>query len=251
MNGHSIFFYLLLAAMSIGVLQCLSVGSLFFFKRSGVKRANYFYGSLLLAIGFTLLHNVFVIGGIYKLYPQLNFLPIYFTLALPVLLFYYVKLCLYPAYRLKMSDVKHFILPVLQTLFFVVIFCTSLAFKSKLGRHFYNPFFGAFEQFLYLVNFTAYLYFAYRYILQRQKSVIKKRAIRQILYLKKLIQILFVLFVINAIFIVGDFAGYELLNVNLQTVKPYAALGALSFAAMAFWLGTYGFQVLLWGRKTF
>ena len=217
----------------------------------GFTNINYFYGSLLLAIGFTLLHNIFVIGGIYESHPRLHFLPIYFTLALPVLLFYYVKLCLYPAYRLKKSDVKHFILPVLQFLFFVLIFFSPLEFKTKLDRHFYNPFFGAFEQFLYLVNFTAYMYFAYRYILQRQKSVIKERATRQILYLKKLVQILFVLFVINAIFIVGDFAGYELLNVNLQTVKPYAALGALSFAALAYWLGTYGFQVLLWGRKTF
>ena len=95
------------------------------------------------------------------------------------------------------------------------------------------------------------MYFAYRYIRQREKSIIKKKALKQVLYLKKLVKLLFVFFIINAIFIIGDFMGYELLNINLQTVKPYAAFGALSFVAMVFWLGTYGFQVLLWGRKTF
>lgn len=251
MGDHTIYFYLLVAVMAAIVLQCLSIGVLFFFKRSGVKRANYFYGILLIAIGLTLTHNIFIISGIYNLYPGVKFLPIYFTHTLPVALFYYVKLCLYPAYRLRGSDVKHFILPVLQLVFFVALFFTSVEFKGKIDRHFYNPFYGAFEQFLYLVNFFSYMYFAYRYILHRQKSVVKAKARRQILYLKKLIQILAVFFIIHTVFIVGDFAGYELLNINLQTVKPYAALGALSFAALAGWLGTYGFQVLLWGRKTF
>ena len=251
MEDHTIYFYLLVAVMAIGVLHCVSVGVLFFFKRSGVKRANYFFGLLLIAIGLTLLHNIFIISGTYEQYPRLKFLPIYFTHVLPVSLFYYVKLSLYPGYRLRASDVKHFLLPVLQFLFFVIIFFMLVEFKSKVGRHFYNPFYGAFEQFLYLVNFVSYMYFGYRYIIQRQKTVIKNKALKQILYLKKLIQVLFVLFMIHTAFIVGDFAGYELLNINLQTVKPYAALGALSFAALAYWLGTYGFQVLLWGRKTF
>ncbi|KAA3630803.1 MAG: hypothetical protein DWQ02_17365 [Bacteroidetes bacterium] len=251
MGDHSIYFYLLVAVMLAGVLHCVSVGFLFFFKRSGVKRANYFFGILLIAIGLTLLHNIFIISGIYESYPRLKFLPIYFTLTLPVALFYYVKLTLYPAYRLRTSDIKHFLLPVFQFLFFAGMFLMSVEFKSKIDRHFYNPFYGAFEQFLYLVGFFAYMYFAYRYIMQRQKTLVKKQSAKQILYLKKLIQILFVLFLIHTAFIVGDFAGYELLNISLRTVKPYAALGALSFAALAYWLGTYGFQVLLWGRRTF
>jgi hypothetical protein len=251
MEEHTIYFYLLIAAMALGVIQCVSIGGLFFFKQSGSKRANYFYGSLLISIGLTLLHNIFIISGIFEQYPLLKFLPIYFTLSLPVLLFYYVKLSLYPAYRLRKSDVKHFILPILQILFFVIMFFTNVAFKSKIDRHFYNPFFGAFEQFLYLMNFVAYMLFAYRYIIQRQRTVVKKRSVKQVLYLKKLIQVLFGLFMIHTAFVAGDFAGYELLNINLQALKPYAALGAMSFAALAYWLGIYGFQVLLWGRKTF
>lgn len=62
---------------------------------------------------------------------------------------------------------------------------------------------------------------------------------------------LFFLFVIHAVFVITDFICYEFLGINLRSVRPYVALGMLSFAALAFWLGTYGFQVLVWGRKVF
>lgn len=251
MEERSIFFYLLILVLLIVVLHGLTSGTLFFFKRSGVKRANIFFGLLLIAIGLTLLHNIFTMTGLYENHPSLYFLPIYFTLALPTLLFYYVKLNLYPAYRLRWTDAKHFVLPLGQFLFFLFLFLMPIEYKSTVGRHFYNPFFGAFEQFLYLTTFFSYMYFAYRYV--RKKRLAPKDAIeaRKILYLEKLIQILFILFCIHAVFVLADFISYEFLNVNLRTVKPYAALGALSFAALVLWLSVYGFQVLVWGRKIF
>lgn len=248
---HSIFFYLLLLIMGMGILQSVSIGGLFFFKQSGVKRGNYYYGVLLICIGLTLLHNVFVITGFYELYPAWYFLPIYYTLALPTLLFYYVKFTLYPAYRLKISDVKHFILPGGQFAFFVVLFFSPVAYKSQIGRDFFNPFFGALEQLLYLTTFFAYMYFAYRYIRHKKKAMRHPKEARQIMYLSKLIEILFVLFAIHAVFVVADFVSYDLLNINMRDSKIYAAAGVLSFAALVFWLGTYGFQVLLWGRRVF
>lgn len=251
MGAHSIFYWILIGLMGIGVMQALTVGGLFFFKRSGVKRANYFYGILLITIGLTLLHNILYITGIYERFPKLNFLPIYFTLAFPTLLFYYVKLTLYPTYRLRRTDIKHFILPVGQWLFFWGIFLTSVSFKGGLGRNFYNPFYGAFEQFIYLTSFFAYMYFAYRYIRHRQQQVLDAHKARQIAYLRTLVIVLFILFGIHTCFVVTDFVTFEFLNINLRSLKFYAALGALSFAALVYWLGTYGFQVLLWGRRVF
>ncbi len=58
MEEHTIYFYLLISAMGLGVTQCVPIGFFFFFKRSGVKRANYFYGSLLIAIGLTCKRDV-------------------------------------------------------------------------------------------------------------------------------------------------------------------------------------------------
>ena len=120
-----------------------------------------------------------------------------------------------------------------------------------MGRYFYSPFYGAFEQFLYLTTFFAYLYFAYRYLYHKRKQLKDQQEARKVMYLRYLLKGFFVLFCIHTLFVVGDFFSYEFLNVNLRSIKAYAALGMLSFAALVFWLGIYGFQVLVWGKKVF
>lgn len=250
-EDHTIFFYVLVALMVIGVLQSLSIGFLFFLKGSGERRANAFYGLLLITIGLTLLHNVFIVTDFYKFYPRFNFLPIYYTLAFPTLLFYYVKLTLYPAYKFKLSDIKHFILPGLQFLFFLFLFSSSVEARSQVDRYFYNPFYGGFEQFLYLLGFFAYMYFAYRYIRRRRKEIKHKKHLKALKYLNKLLQILFLLFLVHAFMVTSDFISFEFFNVNLRASKIFAGLGIFSFVAIVYWLGIYGFQVLFWGRKVF
>ncbi len=251
MNLETILYYLFLAAMALSMAQGLLIGVLFFFKRSGDRRANAFYGLLLLAFGFTLAHNLLTLTGAFERYPQLYFLPIYFTLAFPPLLFYHVKFSLYPAYRLRFTDFKHFLLPLMQLGFFAVMFFTDTDFKSHIGRRFFNPFFGATEQALYLGTFFAYLYFAYRYVRQKAQSLHNRAEAKLTAYLRNLLKCFFLLFCIHVVFVVADFVCYEFFAINLRIVKPYAALGALSFAALLVWLGIYGFQVLLWGRKVF
>ena len=124
---HSFLYYLLLLMLGSGVLASMGIGALFFLKRSGVKRANFFYGLLLICIGGTLLHNIIYVVGFYDSHPSWKFFPIYFTLSIPTLLFYYVKLSLYPAYRLRGTDIKHFLLPVAQWLFFLSVFLRPLS----------------------------------------------------------------------------------------------------------------------------
>lgn len=251
LGEHSIYFYLLLFVLGGGVLFSLLIGTLFFLKRTGEKRANRFFGLLLVTIGLTLLHNILYFTRFYEHFPKWRFLPIYYTLSFPALLFYYVKFNLYPAYRLRATDIKHFILPIGQWLFFAVLFCMPVAFKSTIGRHFYNPFFGAFEQCLYLGSFFAYIYFAYRYVRHKRPRVIGPRERLKVIYLGKLLKVLFILFCGHAVFVVGDFLSYEMLGINLRAFKPHLALGMLSFAALAYWLSIYGAQVLLWGRRVF
>ena len=251
MAGRSIIFYLLIFVLAVAVLQSLGIGFLFFFKRSGVKRANYFYGLLLITFGLTLFHNILHITDLFQSHPRFRMLPFYFTLAFPTLLFYYVKLDLYPNYRLQWSDSKHFILPVSQFVFFVAIFFNFFNQGSPLTRYFYNPFYGAMEQLLYLSTFFAYMYFAYRYIRQKDKELKNKVEAKKVFYLKTLIQTLFFLFCIHAIFVIVDFVSFDLFDIDLRTIKPFEALGVLSFAALVYWLGVYGFQVLIWGRKLF
>ncbi|MCB0568373.1 MAG: hypothetical protein KDC66_01345 [Phaeodactylibacter sp.] len=255
LGERSIFFFLLIFVLSIIVVQCLSIGCLFFLKRSGDARANAAFGLLLLAFGLALLHNILYFLKVYEQYPRLKFLPIYFTLAFPPLLFYHVKLNLYPSYKLRWTDVKHLLLPGFQFLFFVVLFLLPVEVKSTWDRQFYNPFYGALEQLLYLTTFFAYLYFSHRYVRQRRLELGRRyrhpAELKKVLYERTLIRVLFFLFIIHAVFVVTDFVCYEFLNINLRAVKSYVALGMLSFAALAAWLGTYGFQVLFWGRRVF
>ncbi len=251
MDIETILYYLFLAVMALSMAQGLIIGSLFFFKRSGDKRANAFYGVLLLAFGCTLAHNLLTLTGAFERYPNLLFLPIYFTLAFPPLLFFYVKFALYPSYRFRVTDMKHFVLPLLQFLFFTGMFFTDVSFKAQIGRRFYNPFFGATEQALYLTTFFAYLYFAHRYVRQKSMHLQQRTEVKQTAYLRNLLKITFILFCVHVVFVVADFICYEFFAINLRVVKPYAALGALSFAALLDWLGIYGLQVLLWGRKVF
>ena len=248
---HSWLYYLLLLLLGLGGTFSAGIGGLYFFKRSGVKLGNYCYGLLLIGIGLTQLHIILVLTGFYERFPQLKFLPIYFTLTLPSLLFFYVKLNLYPAYRLRWTDSKHFLLGFFQWIFFWIVFLQPTARKLDTDRYFYNPFYGGLEQALFLSLFVAYMYFAYRYLKQRERQLKRTTLPRKMWYLRKLIKGLFLLFAVHAIFVLGDFFSYEFLRINLRTVPIYAGLGALSFAALVYWLSLYGFQILFWGRKVF
>ncbi len=252
-SDHSIFFYLLTGVLIIDLLQGLGIGSLFFLKRSGDFRANTAYGLLLIVFGLTLLHYLLEFLGIYQRFAGLIALPIYFSLSFPVLLFFHVKLQLYPNYRLRWTDVKHLLLPLGQFLYFAVFFLfTSTAYReAHFARNPYNPFYGAFEQFLYLVTFFAYLYFSYRYVKRKKREVHYRGEARKVRYADQLVRVFFVLFCIHTAFLISDFVMYQLMGINLRASKPYAALGIWSFAALLFWLGVYGVQVLIWGRKIF
>jgi hypothetical protein len=252
MGIYQILFYLLIFVLAIDVLQGLGIGTLFFFKSTGEKRANAFYGLLLITFGLTLLHNIFVMTGLFHLYPWLSYLPSYFTLAFPVLLFYHVKLTLYPNYQFRSTDIKHFILPVLQFCFFIFMIFAAQSFSEPLKRNQANAlFYGRYEQLFYLISFFAYLYFSWRYIQRKRREVRERKELKQIFYLRILVQTLFVLFCIHTFFVLSDFISYEFFDVNLRAFRAFAALGALSFAALLFWLGIYGFQVLFWGRRVF
>lgn len=246
---HSIFYYALLALLGLVALQSIFTGSLYFFKRSGEKRANALYAFLLFSMGGTLIHYLLQITGTVQFFPRLAFLPVYATLSFPPLLFYHIKISLYPAYRFRLTDVKHLLLPGGQLIYFWILFLSPVAFKTSFDRQFYNPFYGAMETALYLGTAFAYMYFGYRYTLQKRRQLRSSREIQLVRYLSRFVQVLSVLFAVHTVFVLTDFISFEFLHINLRTIKPYAALGILSFAAVVSWINIYGAQVLIWGRK--
>ncbi len=241
-------FYLPAGLMAVTLLAAIGIGGLFFLKRSGDSRANALYGALLVLGGLTQLHFLLLFANFHAARPYLQFLPIYFTLWLPVLLFFHVKISLYPTYRMRWGDLKHFILPVAQLLFFLGIWLVP-AYRRPGGRYFYSPFYGGLEQALYLIIWPAYIIFAYQY-LRRKRGQLGWRTLPRLLwYLRKLLKVSMLFVIAYAILAVSDYLAYTYLFFDMRVQEWYTAAQSLTYTVLLLWLTVYGFQVLLWGRR--
>lgn len=234
----------------LAIVLSVSVGAAYMFRRNRRKKGDLSFSLLLFAFAFTLVHQLLILLDLYATRPELLFLPIYFTLSFGPLLFFAVKLWLYSNYRFEWSDLKHAILPVLQVLYFIGFFVQDTSFKMDWTqeRHFYSPFYGSMEMLLYIITFYAYLYASWRYIrfknasLRHSKNESAKRAV---LLLKRLVQILFVLFWINSGYIIADFAVNEFFKFNLHSIKGFTRFGDLSFAGLGLWTAWWGWRSLV------
>ena len=225
------------------------VAVVFLFRKNENKRADFYFAALLLTFALTSLHHILALQGVFSQQPEWLFLPVYFTLAFGMLLFYAVKLRLFPGYQFVGSDAKHFFLPVMQFFYFLVIFlATSMAFREELGRRFYSPFYGGLEMALYIVTFYTYQFGAYRYIRFKISALRKQKEGGQPLYealvFRRMLRVMLILFWINSAYIVIDFVMYELLQLNMHDFRGFTRFGELSFAAMAGWAGLTGLQLL-------
>lgn len=237
---------LLLMVLAIG--GALTVGALFFLKRSGERRANRLYGTLLMLGGLTQLHFALDFAGLLHTYPALRFLPIYFSLWLPVLLFSHVKISLFPRYRFRWTDLKHLVLPVGQTLYFIVVWTTP-SVRHEAGRYFYNPFYGGLEQALFLAGWPLYVVFSGLYLRQRRRQLGARTLPRRLWYLRKLLKGVLLFILAYAILAGADFLAFKFYVGDLRSRPWYAGAQALSFTVLLLWLVVYGAQVLVWGRR--
>ena len=239
---------LAIAGMSAATLLALTVGMLFFLKRSGDRRANYLYGTLLLTGGFTQAHFLLEFAGFFVTRPWLKYLPIYFSLWLPVLLFSHVKISLFPAYRFRWSDLKHLSLPVGQTLYFIGIWLFP-AFRHEAGRYFYNPFYGGLEQALFLAGWPLYVIFSYLYLRQRRRALRGRGLPRLLWYLRKLLKGVVLFMLAYTVLSLADFFAHHFNVADFRGQGWYVAAQALSYTSLLLWLCAYGVQVLVWGRR--
>ncbi|HHM20758.1 MAG TPA: hypothetical protein ENJ20_01935 [Bacteroidetes bacterium] len=220
------------------------------FRKNDNKRADYFMAFMLLAFALTCVHHVLALRNVFDNDPQWLFVPVYMTLALGTSLFFAVKLRLYPHYRFTGSDLKHFVLPAGQWLYFVILFFGfSVAYRQGLGRRFYSPFYGGLEMALYIATFYLYLFGAYRYT-QLKISALRKnkeggRPMFEALVLRRMLRVMIILFWINSAYIIIDFALYELLRLDMHDYRGFTRFGDFSFAAMAGWAGLSGGYLLV------
>lgn len=219
------------------------------FRKKDNKRADYFTAILLLAFASLCVHHILVLQNIYEEQPQWLFVPIYLTLSLGASLFFTVKLRLFSNYQFIGSDLKHFILPIGQWLYFLILFLGySISYRQGIGREFYSPFYGGIEMALYISTFYFYLFGAYRYT-QLKISALRKNKkggepLFEAMVLRRMLRVLLILFWINSAYIIIDFGMYELLGWDMHRLLGFTRFGDLSFAAMAGWVGLSGLQLL-------
>lgn len=218
----------------------IGIGLLLLFTSRGHYLSNRLMSVTLILMGFTLMNNFFLYWGLNNRYPELRFLPIYYSLWVGPLMFFLAKSKLYPQFRLQRNDLKHFILPILQaSLFLWVSFQDSQA-KDQLFKTNFSPAYGSLEDACFIILTWLYLYFGYRFVKHAMAGARHTGASRRemliIGWLKRMIKVFFIWFGIHAFFLASDWFSFWYLRTNLRDKTLFSAGLELSFAAMLGWL---------------
>jgi len=222
------------------------VGVWYFFRPVGKREANLLLSFFIGVLSLSLLYNVLVNIGIFINNPRWYFIPIQYTLALGPLLFFYVKSRSYRVFNLQKKDFKHFILPSVQAVSYLMVGFRAAIYKDQVWNSIYLPYGKPLEGFLFVTGFSFYLYFSYRFI-QYKLQVLDKRQgyfweVDKMLRMKRMVKGLIFLFAISAASIIGDFVAYQFLGYNLADIRGYTYIGDLSFTIMVLWVSYYAFR---------
>ena len=244
MLDHTLYIFTIVLT-ACAVLQGLGISVVSWIPRKESSLAKLLFSILISVMSLTLLYTLAEKAGLFKKHPSLLFFPFYFTYFFGPLLFFYVKASLFPDFKLGWRDLKHFLLPIAQASFFFFMVFQSPEVKSQRWVYDYSLLYGTFGYPIYLLLFTAYSYFAYRFIKFKLKALEhinhtdyeKKHVIR----LKKMVKGLYFLLMINSSFIISNFLSSYFLRYALTNNSLYRFFSDFSFAAMIVWVGAYGY----------
>ena len=226
------------AALQTGLL-CVTLATIVVYlsKRSGNRTANYFFVLLLLAFGACIGDLILDHLGLQVRYPRLRYLPVWLTFAIGPCWFYYVKLSLFPAYKLRLTDSKHAVLPVSQVLYYVYCFWSR---SDGLSQEFMFGFpASTFEEALFMASVLGYLLGAYRYLRFRARDIGEATVrwdywwVRQLRHIQR---VLVVLLVFNFSFVVYNFVVEQTVGTSLLHLRSFYASSSLSFGLILLYL---------------
>lgn len=237
--AYTIWYILTTIAMFSAVLSGIVVAAIVAFRRILPNRlSDFLLAGLLFTLSLTQLQRGFIWLQIKDL--NILFLPIYCSFAFAPLIFFTVKSRLYPAFRLRHNDLKHFILPIVQLFVMWWIFLQPAHTRIWVASGgFFTPFYGNFERGVYLLQFGLYLYFSYRFILHERTPLSTRSPKHQILltgWLKRMVKAAFTIFIIEASFILTDYFSMRGFDLNLRTRLLFSSALELSFSAQLWWL---------------
>ncbi len=229
---------LIAAGLQAGLLTVtIATAIVYLVKRTGNRTANLFFVLLLTAFGLCVADLILEHLAVTARHPRLHYLPIWLTWTIGPSWFYYVKLSLFPAYRLRRTDLKHAVFPVSQVLYYVYCFVSG---ADGLRRPFLFGFAAStFEEFIFLTSILGYLFGAYRYLRFRAREIGEDQLrwdywwVRQLRHIQR---VLVVLLVFNFTFVVYNFVVAQSSGVGVLHLRGFYASSSLSFGLILLYL---------------
>ena len=229
---------LVAAALQAGLLVVtLATVVVYLVKRSGNRTANLFFAVLLTAfagcIGALVLEHL----ALTTRFPRLRYLPVWLTLTIGPAWFYYVKLSLFPAYKVRWSDAKHAVFPMSQLLYYA--YCFAFGVDGLREEFLFGFAASTYEEALFLGSVFGYLFGAYRYLRFRARAIGDQRVrwdywrVRQLRHIQR---VLVVLFVFNFVFVAYNFAVEQASGAGLLHLRGFYASSSLSFGLILLYL---------------
>ena len=206
-------------------------------KRSGNRKANVFFAVVLSSFGLSIGALVIEHLGLTGLHPRLRYLPIWMTWTIGPAWFFYVKLTLFPAYRLRATDIKHAIMPASQLVYYAYCFAVG---ADGLRQDFLFGFAAStYEEFIFFVSVLGYLFAAYRYLRFRARAI-GDQPLRwdywRVKQLRHVQRVLVALLIFNFGFVVYNFVITQTSGTGLLHLRGFYASSSLSFGLILLYL---------------
>ncbi len=221
---------------SIGVLVSLVLGVSLFFSKNNISRSPKILAVLLLACSLTLLNDMLVTTGIANRFQFLYFTPIYYSLSIGPLFYFFVASKFRASYPFRKRDVLHLLLPLIQALVYFSIGFRNETFKSILWEQSQFPIYLDIETALFPISLTGYTLFA-QSIIRRHQETNSFWSADLIKWLRQFSIGILTIAIIELVSLLGEFLPYEYLNNSYL-----ALLRSLVFTGFVFWIAINGFK---------
>lgn len=225
----------------IGIIQGIITGALLL-KSTKNKRSNIFLSLSLFSFCFlsskTILHTL----NLWSI-PFFRFFPIGVELAIPPLIFFYVKSLVNPNFKFRTNDWLHFIpFFISQSYAFIVYFFTlktnKIYEKDSIANLFNFNTIKQIDEYFLLLSLLIYLYFGFRQLIVYKKWVANSTSDNTIPNFKWLERI-FYLFVVIGVFLLINLFIDAVFNFRNTTILHWDLL-ILLITATIYYLGFSG-----------
>jgi len=175
--------------------------------------------------------------GLPAKHPPLRFVPLWFTWTIGPAWFFYVKFSVFPSYRWRWTDAKHFVFPAGQAVYYTAVF------YGGLGEIVPETILGiratTLDELIFLLSVLGYLFGSYRYLRYKAREI-GVQPLRwdywKVKLLRRSQRVLIVLLAFNFIFVVFNFTTVQQSGVGLLHLRGFYASSSLSFGLILLYM---------------